>query len=123
MRTLGLHPSGDWLVVGTQHPTIRFYDLATSACYTSPMQSDHHRGPITDISFSQDAKIFATSRFEKNILIFFKQNNLARTAVLNCGMASRIAAFQLLIALMMAMRFVLLSNYRKITYFSKVLFN
>jgi len=61
VRTLGLHPSGDWLVVGTQNPTIRFYDLATSACYTSPMQSDHHRGPITDISFSQDAKIFATS--------------------------------------------------------------
>lgn len=78
VRCLGLHPSGDWLVgkfsrfqsgntnykkiVGTQHPTIRYYDLNTSACFTSPTQRDHHRGPITDVTFNTDAKIFATSR-------------------------------------------------------------
>jgi len=61
VRCLGLHPTGDWLVVGTQHPTIRYYDLNTSACFTSPTQRDHHRGPITDVTFNTDAKIFATS--------------------------------------------------------------
>ena len=49
-------------IVGTQHPTIRYYDLNTSACFTSPTQRDHHRGPITDVTFNTDAKIFATSR-------------------------------------------------------------
>jgi len=61
IRTMALHPSGDWLVVGTQHPTVRFYDLSTSACFTSPVQRDHHRGPITSTHFNTDAKMFATS--------------------------------------------------------------
>ena len=67
IRCLSLHPSGDWLVgkflaktpqkltiisVGTQHPTIRFYDLHTTSCFTSPVQRDHHRGPITTIQHS-----------------------------------------------------------------------
>ena len=68
-------------LVGTQHPTLRFYDLATSACYTSPLQSDHHRGPITDISFSQDAKVFATSRLIFKIFDAYEIQFSVRTAV------------------------------------------
>ncbi|CAG5099070.1 Oidioi.mRNA.OKI2018_I69.XSR.g16223.t1.cds [Oikopleura dioica] len=70
IRCLSLHPSGDWLVVGTQHPTIRFYDLHTTSCFTSPVQRDHHRGPITTIHHSTDAKMFCSSSKDGTIKLW-----------------------------------------------------
>lgn len=69
VRALSFHPTGDFLLVGTNHPVgkislnfsfcfflikkkflVRLYDVNTLQCYVSPNPKDQHRGPITDVS-------------------------------------------------------------------------
>ena len=51
LRVVSFHPSGDYLLVGTQHPTIRLYDVATTQCFVSSDPSDQHKGPITCLKY------------------------------------------------------------------------
>ena len=46
MRALAFHPSGDYLVSGTDHPMLRLYDVSTTQCYISASKDNHHTGPF-----------------------------------------------------------------------------
>lgn len=41
-----MHPSGDFLLAGTEHHMVRLYDVNTLQAYTCRKSTDHHFGPI-----------------------------------------------------------------------------
>ncbi|XP_077509237.1 cleavage stimulation factor subunit 1 Cst50 [Amblyomma americanum] len=61
VRTLAFHPSGDFVLVGTQHPTIRLYDVNTAQCFVSSVPSDQHKGPINAIRYNNSGKVYVTA--------------------------------------------------------------
>ena len=58
VRTIHIHPSGDYILLGTDHNHVRIYDLSNMQCYTSPNPQDHHFGPINQVRFSPDGKLY-----------------------------------------------------------------
>ena len=75
------HPSGDFVLAGTQHPVIRLYDVNTQQCYSSYYQSagvvSVHKSAITDIKSAADASFFASTSADGNILIWDGVSNRA----------------------------------------------
>eukprot|EP00771_Trimastix_marina_P002014 gnl/Trimastix_PCT/3123.p1 GENE.gnl/Trimastix_PCT/3123~~gnl/Trimastix_PCT/3123.p1 ORF type:complete len:490 (-),score=134.27 gnl/Trimastix_PCT/3123:250-1719(-) len=61
VRSLTFHPSGDYLVVGTEHPILRIYDVRTLSCYCCPNAPDHHQAPITHVRYSPTAAVYASA--------------------------------------------------------------
>jgi len=51
IKCLSFHPLGDHMVVGTNCPIIRFYDINTVRCYASSIPSQQHTGPVTSIKY------------------------------------------------------------------------
>ena len=69
------HPSGDFVLVGTQNPVIRLYDVNTQQCYSSYYQSSgalvsQHRSGITDIKSAADASVYASTSQDGNVLLW-----------------------------------------------------
>ena len=42
VSSLGLHPSGGFVLVGTSHPVLRLYDLNTMSVFASQNASEQH---------------------------------------------------------------------------------
>ena len=51
VRSLSFHPGGDWLLVATQHPTLRLYRIETSQCYVASNPGDQHMQPVTSVEW------------------------------------------------------------------------
>lgn len=49
IRSISFHPSGDYIVAGTDNPLIRLYDINTLQCYVSPNGESNHLGPINQV--------------------------------------------------------------------------
>lgn len=48
---ISFHPLGDFLVMGTNSPIIRLYDINTVQCYVCSLPSHQHTGPVTSIKY------------------------------------------------------------------------
>jgi cleavage stimulation factor subunit 1 len=70
------HPSGDFVLAGTQHPVIRLYDINTQQCYSSYTAErsgvviNQHRAGITDLKYCSDASVFASTSNDGNLLLW-----------------------------------------------------
>jgi cleavage stimulation factor subunit 1 len=49
IRTVRFHPSGQFLLVGTDQPEIRMYDVKTLKCYASANVHSYHTGAINAV--------------------------------------------------------------------------
>ncbi|CAD5123772.1 DgyrCDS12082 [Dimorphilus gyrociliatus] len=70
VKSISLHPSGDYMLAGTEHPTIRLYDATTFQCYSTSSALDQHRGPITEVKFSPKGNLFATASMDGDIKVW-----------------------------------------------------
>ncbi|VDN10159.1 unnamed protein product [Dibothriocephalus latus] len=61
IKTLHFHPSGNYLLVGTQHKTLRLYNVNTCQCYVSAVPEDQHNGAVTMARWAPNANYFVTS--------------------------------------------------------------
>ncbi|KAG8195232.1 hypothetical protein JTE90_027973 [Oedothorax gibbosus] len=75
VRCLSLNPSGDFILVGTQHPVVRLYDVRTSQCFVSDHKEDQHKGPITMIRYSPNANVYATCSKDGDIKLWDAVSN------------------------------------------------
>lgn len=69
------HACGDFLLVGTQHPVIRLYDVTTQQCFCSYQQSSHHAGPINDVRSADDGSAFASASADGSVFLWDGINN------------------------------------------------
>lgn len=49
VRSIHFHPSGDFLVAGTDQNVIKLYDVHTTQCYVGSRPNDHHVAPINQV--------------------------------------------------------------------------
>lgn len=60
LRSISFHPSGDFLLVGTQHPTLRLYDINTFQCFVSCNPLDQHTDTISSVNYNPTANSYVT---------------------------------------------------------------
>lgn len=75
VRAMAIHPCGDFLLVGTQHPTIRLYHIPTFQSFVSPVPSDQHRGPVTALNYSLSSALYVSSSKDGDIKIWDTVSN------------------------------------------------
>ncbi len=75
IRSICFHPNGDWLLVGTNNPTLRLYKVETSQCFISSNPGDHHKGAITSVEWSPNARVFASGSKDGSIKIWDSISN------------------------------------------------
>lgn len=70
MTAISLHPSGDYLLVGTGQPVVRIYDINTSQCFVGSVPSTNHKGGITALAWSADGRLYVTAGGEGAIKLW-----------------------------------------------------
>ncbi|KAF6020648.1 CSTF1 [Bugula neritina] len=70
VKSLNLHPTCDWLLVSTEHPTVRLYDMNTQQCFVGSNPGDQHSAPVNSCCWSSNAKVFATGSADGNIRLW-----------------------------------------------------
>ncbi|RNA37021.1 cleavage stimulation factor subunit 1 [Brachionus plicatilis] len=75
IRCISFHPNGDWLLVSTQHPTLRLYKVETSQCFVSSNPNDQHKLAVTSVEWSPNARVFATASKDGSIKLWDSVSN------------------------------------------------
>ncbi|KAK7093311.1 cleavage stimulation factor subunit 1-like [Littorina saxatilis] len=70
LRCLAFHPSGDYLLVGTEHPTLRVYDSRTLQCFVGSNPQDQHKAPLTAVDWSPNGNMYASSSKDGDIKVW-----------------------------------------------------
>ncbi|CAH8497724.1 unnamed protein product [Schistosoma bovis] len=70
IRTLHFHPSGNFLLVGTQHKTLRLYDVQTCRCYVSAVPEDQHLSAVNMVRWSPNGTAFVTAGMDGSFKIW-----------------------------------------------------
>lgn len=70
LRSISFHPSGDFLLVGTQHPTLRLYDVNTFQCFVSCNPLDQHTDTISGVSYNPTANSYVTCSKDGSIKLW-----------------------------------------------------
>ncbi|CAH8510126.1 unnamed protein product [Heterobilharzia americana] len=70
IRTLHFHPSGNFLLVGTQHKTLRLYDVQTCRCYVSAVPEDQHMSAVNMVRWSPNGTAFVTAGMDGSFKIW-----------------------------------------------------
>ncbi|XP_002156244.2 cleavage stimulation factor subunit 1 isoform X1 [Hydra vulgaris] len=61
VREISIHPCGDYLLVATDHPTVRLYDMNTMQCFVSSNPDDQHKAALTSVEYCPAANLFVTA--------------------------------------------------------------
>ena len=70
LRSISFHPSGEFLLVGTQHPTLRLYDVNTFQCFVSCNPLDQHTDTISGVSYNPTANSYVTCSKDGSIKLW-----------------------------------------------------
>lgn len=70
LRSISFHPSGDFLLVGTQHPTLRLYDVNTFQCFVSCNPLDQHTDTICGVCYNPSANSYVTCSKDGSIKLW-----------------------------------------------------
>lgn len=70
IRCFTFHPSGNYMLVGCQQPTLRLYDVNTCQSYVSSNPLDQHAEPITMIDYNKTASFYVTGSKDGDIKIW-----------------------------------------------------
>jgi cleavage stimulation factor subunit 1 len=64
------HPSGDFIIAGTQHPSPRIYDVHSLACFIPTTSSSSHEGWINCVRYAPNGDTFATAGSDGTVKIW-----------------------------------------------------
>ncbi|KAH7727173.1 cleavage stimulation factor [Aphelenchoides avenae] len=70
ISALSFHPGGEYILVGTRHPTVRLYNVETQQCWVSPIPKDQHVQGIMDLNYSDNARMYVTTSKDGDVKIW-----------------------------------------------------
>ncbi len=70
VRCLSFHPTGDYMIVGTDHEVLRVYDIHTSQCFVSAIASHQHTGSVNCVKYGLTAKMYASGSADGSIKLW-----------------------------------------------------
>lgn len=82
-RCLAFHPSGDYMLVGTDHQTLRLYDVNTTQCFVSANARDQHTREISSLHYTPDARMYCSSSEDGSIKIWDGVSNRCTSTYAN----------------------------------------
>ncbi|KAL6064501.1 Cleavage stimulation factor 50 kDa subunit [Balamuthia mandrillaris] len=84
VRSIHFHPSGDFLLAGTDHHMIRLYDLNSGQAFTCSDPKDHHQSSVNVVryAYTPNISIFASCSKDGTIKLWDSvQNKCIKTLV------------------------------------------
>lgn len=82
-RCLAFHPSGDYMLVGTDHQTLRLYDVNTTQCFVSANARDQHSREISSVHYTPDARMYCSSSEDGSIKVWDGVSNRCTSTYAN----------------------------------------
>ncbi|VDM37766.1 unnamed protein product [Toxocara canis] len=70
IRTLSFHPGGEFLLVASNHPTLRLYNVETQQCYVCSVPTDQHRDTVMDVNYSENARLYVTGSKDGDVKVW-----------------------------------------------------
>ncbi|GAU90023.1 hypothetical protein RvY_02503 [Ramazzottius varieornatus] len=70
IREVLFHPSGQYALIGTVHPTLRLYDIETNRSFVSSNKNDQHTGSITSLSYTKDGRMYCSGSKDGTIKLW-----------------------------------------------------
>jgi cleavage stimulation factor subunit 1 len=70
VRCIAFHPCGDYLLAGADHAVLRLFDIASGQCYINPRSQGNHLGPINQVAYSHDGKMFASASKDGSVKLW-----------------------------------------------------
>ena len=67
VRSAAIHPSGDFLLTGTDHSMARLYDLHTLTCFVQPEVASQHTDALRSVAWSGDGSVYATGSSDGDV--------------------------------------------------------
>jgi cleavage stimulation factor subunit 1 len=64
------HPTGDYILAGTEDRSPRIYDVSTMQAFLCPSERDFHFGAVTSVAYADEGGIFATSSVDGTVKIW-----------------------------------------------------
>ncbi|KAL8492386.1 hypothetical protein ACS0TY_023832 [Phlomoides rotata] len=61
VRSVSFHPSGEFLLAGTDHPIVHLYDVNTFQCYLSANIQEISNGAINQVRYSSTGGMYVTA--------------------------------------------------------------
>lgn len=94
VRSISFHPSGDFLLAGTDHNMIRLHDVKAEKVYVNPRTEKNHFGQINMVRFSSDGKLFASVSKDGSIKFWDGANLECVTTITNAHGGMEVTAVQ-----------------------------
>lgn len=89
-RSVNFHPSGDFLLVGTEHCMIRLYDINTFQSYVAPDMNKHHLASINLVRYANQGNVYASCSDDGTIKIWDAVNNVCVNTIKNAHTGSHV---------------------------------
>ncbi|KXS22009.1 WD40 repeat-like protein [Gonapodya prolifera JEL478] len=70
VKSISFHPSGDYVVTGTEQGQARVYDFRSLQCFTPPFPNEAHRKRINSVRFSPTGTVFASGSDDGTVKIY-----------------------------------------------------
>ncbi|XP_049848290.1 cleavage stimulation factor subunit 1-like [Schistocerca gregaria] len=74
VRSVKFHPSGEYLLAGTEHTFLHLYCCQTQQCYVARQQSGHHQKAINQVNINADGQIFASCSKDGTVKLWDGRN-------------------------------------------------
>ncbi|CAB4408291.1 unnamed protein product [Rhizophagus irregularis] len=74
VRSIDFHPTGEYMLAGTDHEAIRFWDVQNIKCYIPSNSQSNHRLSITKVRWNSNGGKFVTSSLDGSIKIWEGEN-------------------------------------------------
>ncbi|KAJ3260616.1 hypothetical protein HK103_000226 [Boothiomyces macroporosus] len=70
VRSISFHPSGEFIISGTDHHAVRLFDIQTMKVFIPSNAADHHQGAITKVRYASNGQTFASCSIDGSIKIY-----------------------------------------------------
>ncbi|CAG8489310.1 1925_t:CDS:10 [Funneliformis caledonium] len=70
VRSIDFHPTGEYMLAGTDHEAIRFWDVQNIKCYIPSSSQSNHRLSITKVRWNSNGGQFVSSSLDGTIKIW-----------------------------------------------------
>jgi len=94
VRSVAIHPCGDFVLAGTDHPMVRLYDVNTFQCYTGAMLQDHHTAPVNQARYTPDGTIFASCSKDGSVKLWDAINSKCINTIPNAHSGMEVNCIQ-----------------------------
>ncbi|CAI5441858.1 unnamed protein product [Caenorhabditis angaria] len=70
IRAISCHPGGEFILVGTDHPTLRLYNMETAQSFVCANPDDQHADSVTDVQYSDNARLYVTASKDGDVKVW-----------------------------------------------------